>query len=173
MGWKAAVLALSLMSGCSSPPGESPQAENVAAAECIAPPQILDARATGHFVNAFNRSTAGGLYLDFGWTRDPVNLLRVELMTEWRPTDPTAAELRVRADVLETVGYFDQPSHQGASPLILLIDFNQTEALAKPRLYFGSTEDHSGPAYASKTLLEQQLTVTVTETYRCLDTVHP
>lgn len=165
--WAIAGLAVLLLSGCVAPPENGPAIERLPAKyECMAL-QVIETRAAGHFVQTVNQATAGGVYVDFDWTGNPANLLRLDLMAEWQPTDPTATELRMKARVVEGLGYFEQPAIQGASPLRLVVEFDQAGVLEEPRVYFGSTEDYSGPVYASKILLEQQVTVTITETYRC------
>ncbi|MEA3137432.1 MAG: hypothetical protein QOC71_1713 [Thermoplasmata archaeon] len=171
--WAAAAFLAVALSGCAATTATQPETGQERLGLCTTPPLIWNAAANGHFAHVLVQNTGGGLNTEFDWSWDPEHLSRLQVEVSWQATDPTADELHVRAMVLDQVPWDEQPAAQGASPLLLDIQVLDESPKHNPQIDFGPKEDMSGPIFAAKLAQDQNVTVTIQETYRCSDTVHP
>lgn len=164
-----------LLSGCAnqaSPQGEpADPGQPLLEPTCLLGPRSFNATAGGSALYATTELQGSSRYVTLDWGWDPIHLANARITAEWIPAMPTSDSLRMVAELVADRPLGDQPEIQGTSPLV--IDFDPALGpVERPTIYLGPVHDDSMPA-AAGVVHDQEVRLTIRETYRCSETIHP
>lgn len=155
-----------LLAGCAAPlsPLASPP---TAESECFPPAQEIEAQVRGYAYWIPNGGGGGGTTVELVWSGNPEDLLRFTVKGEWDALSPLTEQIRIEAWLYYDYGAHEQPWIEGPSPLEGTFKIRDLKLDERPVLALGPPTNWGIPVFASATVVDQPIHLTIQEVYRC------